>query len=98
MRSINEIIVDDFIYKQRQHAAFADALVELFKRYPLPDHAHDLHRAVRGSALRKARTGGYMDYAPNGAAYWRQQVMENAREDWHVPMEEVVAIHALIYG
>jgi hypothetical protein len=89
---------DQYTERRARDAAFADALAELFKRYPIPEHSHDMHHAVRGSALRKARAGGYADYAPGGMDYWRRQVMENAREDWNVPMEEVVTIHALIYG
>lgn len=95
---IIEEVVDDYVNQQRKHRAFADALVELFRRNPVPDYAHDMHHAVRGSALRKARQGGYADFAPGGMAYWRRQLIENAREDWNVPREEVATIHVLIYG
>jgi len=101
MRPVGDVVeevVDEYILKRKRDQAFADALVELFRRNPLPDYAHDMHHAVRGSALRKARAGGYADYAKGGMAYWRRQVAENAREDWNVPTDEVITIHALIYG
>lgn len=78
--------------------AFADALVALFKQHPLPEWMHEMHYAVRGSALRKARNGGYRNYAPGGMHRWRKQVAENAELDWNVPADQVVAIHTLIYG
>jgi len=78
--------------------AFADALVALFKAHPIPEWMHEMHHAVRGSALRKARNGGYRDYAAGGMLRWRKQVAENAELDWNVPPEQVVAIHALIFG
>lgn len=96
--TIEDAIVNDFVRQQRKHQAFADALVELFRRHPLPEYFHESHHAVRDSALRKARQGGYADFAPGGMAYWRRQLIENAREDWRVPREEVATIHALIYG
>lgn len=101
MRQVGEIlesVVDDYITERDRHRAFSNALAELFRRYPLPDYYHEMHPAVRDSALRKARDGGYADYAPGGMAYWRRQLVENDREDWNVPNEEVAAIHALIYG
>lgn len=82
----------------QRDTAFYEALKQLFIANPLPDYAHDMHHAVRGSALRKAKNGGYRDYAPGRMQYWRKQVMENASLDWSVPPAQVIAIHALIYG
>lgn len=81
----------------QRDAAFAETLKQLFIANPLWDGAHEMHHAVRGSALRKARSGGYCDYAPGGMIRWRNQLRENA-SDWNVPEDELVAIHALIYG
>ena len=78
--------------------AFYEALKQLFIDNPIPEWMHEMHHAVRGSALRKAKNGGYRDWAGGGMQRWRKQVAENAAEGWHVPPEQVVAIHALIYG
>jgi len=43
----------------QRDAAFAAALVELFKQHPLHESMHAMHHAVRGPAIRKARNGGY---------------------------------------
>jgi hypothetical protein len=77
--------------------AFAEALTELFRRHPLPEYVHEMHPAVRSSALRKAKSGGYRDYAPGGMQRWRNQLRENA-EDWGIPPDELITIHTLIYG
>lgn len=82
---------------QRDHAFF-EALKQLFIDNPLHESAHEMHHAVRFSALRKAKNGGYRDYAADGMQRWRRQVAENAAEDWNVPPEQVVAVHVLIYG
>ena len=94
---IDEVVEQMSLARQRDEA-FAAALVELFKQYPIPDYMHEMHHAVRGSALRKAKNGGYCDYAPGGMQRWRKQVHENAEFDWNVPPDQVVAIHLLVYG
>lgn len=84
-------------YPEPRDVAFSEALSELFRRYPIEEWMHEMHHAVRQSAFRKARAGGYRDYAPSGMVRWRKQLEENAT-DWHVPPEEVIAVHLLIYG
>lgn len=84
-------------YPDPRDVAFFEALKQLFIDNPVWAGAHVVHHAVRGSALRKARNGGYCDYAPGGMQRWRTQLAENA-EDWNVPPDQVVAIHTLIYG
>lgn len=94
--ALNEL-VDVMCAATKRDEAFAEALKQLFIANPLWDGAHEMNHAVRGSALRKARSGGYCDYAPGGMIRWRNQLRENA-SDWNVPEDELVAIHALIYG
>jgi hypothetical protein len=77
--------------------AFAAALRELFKANPLWEGAHEMYIVVRGSAVRKARRGGYMD--PRGRQdYWRGVLRDDMAPDWRVPADELIAIHMLIYG
>jgi hypothetical protein len=76
--------------------AFCEALKQLFIAHPIHESMHEMHHAVRMSALRKAKAGGYCDYAPGGMQRWRKQLEENCT-DWNVPPEQVVAIHSLIY-
>jgi hypothetical protein len=90
--------LDAYALGYLRDVAFYEALKQLFIDNPLPDHAHEMHHVVRGSALRKAKAGGYRDYAPGGMQRWRKQVEENALHDWNVPPEHVVAVHLLIYG
>ena len=90
-------VVDAMVAADKRDRAFHDALLELFKQYPLHESMHGMHYAVRASALRKARAGGYCDYAPGGMIRWRNQLRENA-EDWNIPADELIAIHTLIYG
>lgn len=85
--------------------AFAAALVELFKQHPLHESMHEVHHAVRGSALRKAANGGYRGVAGNDPSlpwrtngYWRKELRCELAPDWRIPPDEVVAIHLLIYG
>jgi hypothetical protein len=80
----------------QRDTAFFEALKQLFIAHPIPEWKHEMHHAVRGSALRKAKAGGYCDYAPGGMRRWRKQLEENAI-DWNVPPEQVVVIHSLIY-
>lgn len=87
----------NYLPAEERDRAFAEALVELFKRYPIEEWMHESYRTVRQSAMRKARGGGYCDYAPGGMVRWRKQLEENAI-DWNVPPEEVIAVHLLIYG
>lgn len=91
----------------QQDNAFADALIEIFKRHPIEEWKHESRHAVRGSALRKARAGGYRgDFLSvmRGAtiaaqhSHWRKQLREELAEDWGAPPDEVVAVHLLIYG
>jgi hypothetical protein len=90
-------VVDQMARAKKRDEAFYEALRQLFIANPIPEWMHEMHHAVRGSALRKARGGGYCDYAPGGMVRWRKQLEENAT-DWGVPPDQVVAIHALIYG
>lgn len=85
-------------YPEPNDDAFSAALIELFKQYPLWDGAHEMHHAARNSAARKARAGGYRDYTPGRMIYWRTELRDVFAPDWRVPPEEVVTIHALIYG
>ncbi len=85
--------------------AFAAALVELFKQHPLHESMHEVHHAVRGSAIRKARNGGYRGVAVANLhspwlthEYWRKELRKELAPDWRIPPDEVVAIHLLIYG
>jgi hypothetical protein len=82
----------------QRDTAFFEAIKQLFIDNPIHESLHEMHHAVRGSALRKAKNGGYRDYAPGGMQRWRNQVAENAELDWNVPSEQVIAIHLLIYG
>lgn len=89
----------------QQDNAFADALIEIFKRHPIEEWKHESHHAVRGSALRKARAGGYrggyttLAFTESaGHSYWRKQLRDELAEDWGAPPDEVVAVHLLIYG
>lgn len=84
-------------YPEPRDGAFFEALKQLFIQNPIEEWMHEMHHAVRGSALRKARGGGYRDYAPGGMVRWRKQLEENAT-DWHIPPEELLAVHTLIYG
>ncbi len=81
----------------QRDTAFFEALKQLFIANPLPDYVHEMHHAVRGSALRKAKNGGYRDYAPGQMPVWRTRLAEMAPE-WRVPTEQVITIHLLIYG
>ena len=90
-------IIEAAILERDRDVAFAEALKHLFISNPPWDGAHEMHFVVRGSAVRKARGGGYRDYAPGGMQRWRTQLHENAI-DWNVPPDQVVAIHTLIYG
>lgn len=81
----------------QRDTAFFEALKQLFIANPLPDYVHEMHHAVRGSALRKAKNGGYRDYASGQMKVWRTRLAEMAPE-WRVPTEQVIAIHLLIYG
>ena len=73
-----------------KHEAFAAALEELFEQYPLPEPPKaplDLLRTVeRANALDRARMGVMTrrDYLPMGYLV--------------VPPEQLLAVHALIYG
>lgn len=102
MAKYNHTALDDVVEQMAQEKerdeAFHEALKQLFIANPIPEWMHEMHRAVRGSALRKAKNGGYRDYAPGGMVRWRTQLRENATEDWNVPADQVVAIHLLIYG
>lgn len=101
MARYNHTALDDVIGQmaraKERDEAFYEALKQLFIDNPIPEWRHEMHHAVRASALRRARSGGYCDYAPGGMVRWRKQLGENAT-DWNVPPEQVVAIHALIYG
>lgn len=90
-------VIDSMVFGFQRDQAFHEALKQLFIAYPLEQWMHEMHHAVRGSALRKAKNGGYCDYAPGGMQRWRTQLRENAG-DWNVPADELLAIHALIYG
>lgn len=94
--AIDEVI-DQMSLARMKDQAFAEALRQLFIANPIEEWMHEMHRAVRMSALRKAGSGGYCDYAPGGMQRWRTQLEENAI-DWNVPPDQAVAIHLLIYG
>lgn len=89
----------------QRDAAFAAALVELFKQHPLHGSMHEMHHAVRGSAIRNAANGGYRGVAVANLhspwlthEYWRKELRECLAPDWRIPPDEVVAVHLLIYG
>jgi hypothetical protein len=80
--------------------AFAAALVELYKKYPVWEGAHESANSVRASVYRKASIGGYrhsegVDYSKNYS--WLKLLEQLAVEDLRIPPDELLAIYSLIY-
>lgn len=71
-----------------QHRAFAAALEELFRRYPLPEYKHRKtawqREYDRSVAIWNARKGDPL---------WMIEIFAHK-----VPLDEIRAIHTLIYG
>lgn len=72
-----------------QHRAFAAALEELFRRYPLPEYKFQKVRWRREYDRDRA-----LGYARSGDPLWMVEVFI----DRHVPQDEIRNIHNLIYG
>lgn len=85
--------------------AFAAALNELYKKYPVWEGAHESAHSIRSSVHRKALMGGYRDkpvayskgipHWPD--TYWQNILAELAAEDLRIPPDELLTIYSLIY-
>jgi hypothetical protein len=96
---VNELLDEASLLLQKDEA-FHAALVQIMKNNPLPGHAHDMHHANRGSVLRRAKGGQYRHPQENapGNRMWREVIRENLEVERCIPVDEVIAVHMLIYG
>ena len=80
-------VVGEMARKRQQDQAFGEALKALFEQYSVPNKFAEI-RSARHAAFVSAANGAY-----RSAFYPRE-----ASKAWKVPPDQLIAIHALIYG
>ena len=87
-RSAIDDIVDEMSRRRQQDEAFGEALKALFEQYRVPGEVSQEVGQSRSVAASSARKGAY-----RSAFYPAEEA-----KAWKLPLDQLVAIHTLIYG